>query len=235
MNAFLILIISLTTILAIYWILIGQWKHNAMLRQQKRKVKAVLFDLDGVIIDSHDAWFRIFNQTRKKFKLPEISAKEFDESVWGGSVENDAKRYFKDVGEEELGRIYKNDFLGAKDNVKINPYAHFALKNLKEKGIKAGIVTNSYKKIANGILEHHGIKDSFDVIITGNDVENGKPAPDSILKACKILGIKPEEALYVGDTKIDIAAGKNAGSFTIGFNVDGDLKISNLKDIVRLF
>jgi len=232
MNSFLILIISLTSILVIYWALIGQWKHNAMLRQSK--IKAVLFDLDGVLIDSHDAWFKVFNSTRKRFKLPEITKEKFDKNCWGGSIEKDAKEYFKGTGSKEIAKIYYAKLSSFKKEIKINPYAHYILKNIKDRKLKAGVVTNSYKKPVLKILGYHGIKDFFDVVIGGNEVENGKPAPDSILKACEKLKISPEEALYIGDTKNDINAGRSAGCFTIGYKIDGDLKIDNIKNIAKL-
>ena len=233
MNSLLVLIISLTSILAIYWILMGQWKHNTMLRQNK--IKAVLFDLDGVLIDSHDAWFKVFNYTREKFKLPKVTVEEFDKNTWGGSIDADAKKYFKNIEAEKIAKIYYNKLSEFKKDIKINPYAHYVLKNIKDKNLKIGLVTNNYKKPTLGILDFHGIKRFFDVVIGSNEVENGKPAPDAILKACKKLKIAPEEALYIGDTKNDINAGKNAGSFTIGYKIDGDLKIDNIKDILKLF
>ena len=234
MNSLLLLIISLTSILVIYWALIGQWKHNAMLRQSNRKIKAVLFDLDGVLIDSHDAWFKVFNCTREKFKLPKITKEEFDKNCWGGSIEKDAKEYFKNIKIDKIAKIYYTKLSSFKKEIKINPYAHYILKNIKDKKLKTGVVTNNHKKPALKILGYYGIKDFFDVVIGGNEVENGKPAPDAILKACEKLKISPEEALFIGDTKNDINAGRSAGCFTLGYKIDGDLKIDNIKDMTKL-
>lgn len=234
MNNLLILIMSLTSILVIYWVAIGQWKHNATLRQSNRKIKAILFDLDGVLIDSHDAWFKVFNHTRKKFKLPEIKIQEFDKHIWGGSIDREAKIYFKNIEVKEIAEIYYNQLSKFKKDIKINPYAHYVLKNIKDKKLKVGIVTNSYKKPTLTLLDFHGMKNFFDVVIGGDEIEYAKPAPDGILKACKKLKISPEEALFIGDTKNDINAGKNAGCFTIGYKIDGDLKIGNIKDITKL-
>lgn len=226
---------SLTSILVIYWVLMGQWKHNVSIRQSNRKIKAVLFDLDGVLVDSHDAWFKVFNYARKKFKFPEISLKEFDKSVWGGSIDRDVRAYFKNINPEEVAKVYFSKLSKFKKDIKINPYAHYTLKTIKDKKLKTGIVTNTYKKVALEITDFHGITNFFDVIVGGDEVEKGKPAPDSILKACKKLKIAPEEALFIGDTKNDINAGKNAGCFTIGYKIHGDLMIDNIKDIVKLF
>jgi len=234
MNIILTIVLSITSLLAIYWVLIGQWKQNEMLRQKNRKIKAVLFDLDGVLVDSHDAWFKVFNHTREIFNLKKVSKEEFDKNVWGGSIEKDVSNYFKNIKVEKIAKIYFDTLLKFKEHTKVNPYAHYVLKNIKDKNLKSGVITNSYRKTTLDILDHHGLKNFFDVIVGGDDVELGKPAPDSILKACKSLNIKPEEALMVGDTMNDINAGKNAGSFTIGYKVHGDLMVDNLKDIVKM-
>lgn len=232
MNNLLIMIMSLTSILVFYWVLVGQWKQNTMFRQNK--IKAILFDLDGVLIDSHDAWFNVFNLTRKKFKLQQIKIEEFDKHIWGGSIEREAKIYFKNIKVEEIAKIYYSNLSKFTKDIKINPYLHYTLKNIKDKKLKLGIVTNSYRKPVLSILNFHGIKGIFDIIIAGDEIKIGKPDPEGILKACKKLKVSPEETLFIGDTKNDINAGKNAGCFTIGYNIDGDLKIDNLKDILKL-
>jgi len=240
MNDFLLIILSATAVLSIYWIVAGQWKHNKMMRQhtansKPSKVKAVIFDLDGVIIDSFSAWFKVFNSTRKNYKLPEITKKEFLEKIWGGSIERDIKTYFKGKTVEEIGKHYFAHFDNFKKDTTLNPNVRETLKKLKDKNIKLGIVTNTYKKPVLEILEYHKIKDLFDVVLGGDDVENGKPAPDSIFEACKGLKIKPEEAVLVGDTMNDAGAAKNANMFFIGYNINGDLKISDFKDLLDLF
>ena len=74
-----------TAFLALYWVFYGQRRHNEMFTpKRKTELKAVLFDLDGVIIDSFEAWFHVFNQVREDLKLKEISKEEFRNKVWGG-------------------------------------------------------------------------------------------------------------------------------------------------------
>ncbi len=236
MNDFLLIVLSLSVILAIYWIVIGQWKHNRMMRQTTKpnKIKAAIFDLDGVIIDSFQAWFNVFNSTRKHYKLPEITKKEFLGKIWGGSIKRDIKTYFKGKTVEEIGKHYFAHFDNFKKDTTLNPNVRETLKKLKNKNIKLGIVTNTYKKPVLEIFEYHKIKDLFDVVLGGDEVKNGKPAPDSLFEACKRLKIKPEEAVLVGDTSNDFGAAKNANMFFIGYHTNGDLKISDFKDLLQL-
>lgn len=234
MNDLLLFIMSLIAIFVIYWVFAGQKKYNEMyMPKKKRKIKAIFFDLDGVILDSKEAWFNVFNQTRKKFKLKEISMDEFTKKVWGGSIEKDLK-YFKSKTPEEIGKIYVNTFNKIVDKTKLIPKAEDVLKKIKQKKLKIGLVTNSYKKITNKVLKHHKILKYFDTVVCGDEVENDKPFPDEILVACERLKIRPEETVLVGDTKNDIKAGRAAGSFVIGYNIMADLKISSLEDLLEL-
>ena len=71
-----------TALLALYWIFYGQRKYNDMLiPKRKTELKAVLFDLDGVILDSFEAWYSVFNHARKDFGLKEISRGNEDEGI----------------------------------------------------------------------------------------------------------------------------------------------------------
>ncbi len=236
MNDILLFVLSITAILAIYWVVVGQWTYNKMMRHHKpNKLKAVIFDLDGVIIDSLDAWLNVFNNTRQHYKLQKITKKEFMEKVWGGSIKKDAMQYFKGKTVEEISKHYYSNMGKFKADTKLNPDVKETLEKLKKKNIKLGIVTNSYKKPTSEILEHHKIKSLFNAIIGGNEVDQGKPQPDSLLEACKRLNIEPREAVLVGDTINDKGAAKNAGMFFIGYKMNGDLKIGDFSDLAELF
>ena len=97
-----------TALLALYWVFYGQRKYNDMLMpKRKTELKAVLFDLDGVILDSFEVWFNVFNHARRNFNLKEISRQEFKDNAWGGSVKADVKNYFKGKDAKELENLYR--------------------------------------------------------------------------------------------------------------------------------
>ena len=107
MSFLLTAVIVFTGFLALYWVFYGQRKYNDMFMSKiKPKLKAVLFDLDGVIIDSFEAWYGVFNHVRRDLKLKEISREEFNRKVWGGSVEADAKNYYKNRSVKEIEKAY---------------------------------------------------------------------------------------------------------------------------------
>jgi len=225
----------LTGIGAMYWVFFGERKHREMMNPpRKTKLKAILFDMDGVIVNSYSAWFLTFNTIRKEMNLKEFSNEKFKKEVWGGSVEKDAKLFFKTLSKEELESKYLKIMQKSSSKVKLMDGTEEVLNKINQKNLMIGLVTNSYKDVVNKILIQHKIKNKFDVIVTGDDVENNKPHPEPIWKACEKLKVLPDEVLYVGDTKIDYKAGKSAGAMVVGLNTKGDIVISDIRDIVQL-
>ena len=200
---------------------------------QKKEANAVLFDLDGVLVDSLDAWFYVFNDALRHFALPELSKKEFMKD-FGATIEHDIKRYFKGKTVKDIEQIYNACFKKRAIHVKLFPQSKSTLQKIKNKNIKTGLITNSTRFITLKILKHFKLTKYFDVIITMNDVKRGKPAPDMVIKALSMLKVKPRDAILVGDTKNDMLAGKRAGCFTVGYKINGDLKISSLNQILNL-
>ena len=229
------IILIITALLALYWVFYGQRKYNEMLNpKRKTELKAILFDLDGVIIDSFEAWHSVINQVRKKYKLKEFSKEEYKRKGWAIPIEVEVARYFKGHDIDKITNECKALVAKKISKIKLLPDAKKVLQKIKEKNYKIGLVTNNYTALTSKILQHHKIKEFFNAIITTDDVEKPKPYPDPILKLCKKLNVMPDETIYVGDTKYDYKAGKSAGAFVVGLNTHGDLVISNLNDILQL-
>ncbi len=229
------IVIIITAFLALYWVFIGQRKYNEMfMPKKKQKLKAVLFDLDGVILDSFEAWFEVFNHVRRNLKLKQISKEEFRKKIWGGSVSEDVKNYFKNKDVKELEEMYKKLISKYTHKIKLLPNAKNILGKIKKKKIKIGLVTNTFKKPVLDTIKFHKLTNYFDAIVTADDVEKAKPSPEAIIKLCKKLNIMPQEAVLVGDTKNDFKAGRAAGVFVVGLNTHGDLIISKLSDLMEL-
>ena len=193
-------------------------------------IKAVLFDMDGVLVDSIEAWFELFNKTLKHFGKEEFTWEKFMERVWGGPIERDAEEFFG-TSVDNVIRFYFDNFDSFKENLKLFPNVKEVLDELKNKNLKIGLVTNTPKRQVHKLVDHLSLREYFDVIIGGDEVEHGKPAPDMIFLACKELGIKPEDSIYIGDVDADVIAGKKAGCLTIGLKIDGDDRIEDLKEL----
>jgi HAD superfamily hydrolase (TIGR01509 family) len=232
--SFIGIIIVVTGFLALYWAFIGQGKYNDMfVPKRKTELKAVLFDLDGVLIDSFDAWCGAINELRKKYNLSLLTKDEYRKKAWAIPIGIVTKTYFPGKDPEKMTKECIDLVAKGLSDIKLLPGAKKVLSETKKKH-KVGLVTNSYRGLVSKILKHYEIEKYFDVKVTSEDVEKPKPYPDSILKACEKLKVMPDETIYVGDTKHDYKAGKIAGSFVVGLNTDGDLVIDDLKALLDL-
>lgn len=191
-------------------------------------IKAVLFDLDGTLINSNDLILKSFKHTFKSILNLELSDEEISLN-FGKPLQEIFKNYDSEKIEEMINTYRKinlelhdkecKEFLGVKE----------MLKALKNKGIKIGVVTSKKKDMAERGAKLMGIFDYFDVFITPECTKKHKPYGEPVLKACEILGVSPNEALMVGDSPYDILAGKNAKTKTCGVNYTA-LPIEKLKE-----
>ncbi len=199
---------------------------------QRKEVKAILFDLDGVLVDSLSAWHATFNNIRKKDGKEAIPTKLFRKN-FGSPIERDIKLYFPEKTVYELNRL--KDIYFSKNIHLVNLFSHsiHALKKVKGMSIKTGLISNSTGIIVKSIIKQFKLGRFFDVIITSQEVKRGKPAPDMIIKVCKLLRVNPKNTILIGDTMNDMVAGRRAGCITVGYKVNGDYRINKLISITR--
>lgn len=203
------------------------------------KIKSLLFDMDGVIVDSENAWLKAFNETLKNFGSPPVSEKEYMEkysrfgsvSVIIGKMSEDLKNPSLDDKAAEYCHSKFSDFAL---ETRLFPGAKEAIENAKKR-FRTGMVTNTKKFDVFRMLKNLEIEKYFDVVVTVDDVSKGKPNPEIILKACSVLGTKPENTALVGDSFSDIEAGKSAGCFVIGVGIDADARINSVSELESVF
>jgi 2-phosphoglycolate phosphatase len=196
-----------------------------LLNHIKLDVDAVIFDLDGTIIDSIPIYFNLIDIVFQRLGLPLIPQKTIIEAVKDGDFNWDIvlPEARKDQKDELISgartiiyEIYPDLF--GKD-LKLIPGAARALAEISENGKKIGIVTSTpMEGIAYKLrpLKRHGIEELFEVIITADDVQQKKPAAEPLIECVNLLGASLNKSVYVGDTRVDIRAGKAAGMKTIG-------------------
>ncbi len=206
-------------------------------------IKAIIFDMDGVLIDSPKYVWKSFNiilgeegvhvddKTIKKYLGKRLKDQL---QMWKEDFkikDYDADEFSKRAGELELG-FYKKELNDL--NVKN------ILVNLKKSGFKLALATSSSKWRADKILNILKIKDYFKVMITAEDVEKGKPNPEMFLKATEKLNVKSEECVVIEDVVNGIQAAKNAKIKVIALLTkfhsreelkDADLIISSLDEL----
>jgi beta-phosphoglucomutase len=186
------------------------------------RIKALLFDLDGVIVSTEKNHFEAWRETASKLGIP---FSEHDNEALKGvnrvdSLKQILKLGNKTVSAEEFESllVFKNDmYLDSittlsKDD--LLPGVHALLLQAKSMGVKIGLGSSS--KNAPMILTRLGITDLFDVIIDGNGVTHPKPDPEVFLNGAKALALAPSDCLVFEDALSGIAAAKAGGFIAIG-------------------
>ena len=207
------------------------YQRMVLLFQKNMKLQpsAILFDMDGVLVDSLDAWWKALNSALKKFKHQELTRDEFIETYWGHDLRENLKRLKLNPKVAPFCNITYGDHL---DYIRIYPDTKSALKQLVS--YKKAVITNTPTDCARQILKKFDIAQYFEAIITSDDVLNAKPDPEIVFAACKQLGVTPKTALLVGDTESDVKAGRAAGCIVIGLNIDADITIQRLSELTDL-
>ncbi|MBU3840933.1 MAG: HAD family phosphatase [Candidatus Ruminococcus intestinipullorum] len=177
--------------------------------------KAVIFDLDGTLIDSMWVWAELDRVYMKKYNLTPPSG--FSKQLEGKSYTETAQ-FFLDVFPDlpcTLDEI-KEEWLHMtkelyRTKVELKPGVREFLVDLKKRHILTGIATSNTRELVEITLRELGIINYFDVIRTACEVERGKPFPDVYLKVAEDLQVSPRECLVFEDVPKGIEAGKNAG------------------------
>ena len=195
----------------------------------KLKPKAILFDLDGVLVDSLDSWWKSLNSALKKFKHKELTREKFIEKFWGHDLYDNVTRLGLNDGLVDFCNLLYSKHVGA---IKIYPDTKNTLEKLSN--YPKVIITNTPKDCVHQILQKFDIEHFFKFILTSNDVKKSKPHPEIVFKSCDMLGSSPDEAVLIGDTMSDVKAGKSAGCPVIGIKVEADYTIDRLSEIANI-
>ena len=169
-------------------------------------VEAVIFDLDGVIIDSETIYFEKYKDIIKTNTGKIITIQEYAENCCGRSLEQNVN-YFKgnyglDVSYEELkNQLIANDQKLIKKGYKLKDGVHEILSYLKENKIKIVLATSSKNDRAIKILESNEIDNYFDAVVGADDVKIAKPDPEIFLKASEKIGVSLEKCVVIEDSE----------------------------------
>ncbi len=194
-------------------------------------VGAVLFDLDGVLVDSYQVWFHLMNATAKDLGYPSISKDRFHEA-WGQGVEADRERFYPGHTVEELSAHYDAHFGDHLEHLTVASGVGDVFAALVERGLASAVITNTPNPLARDVVARAGA--TPDLVVGGTDVPEAKPAPDMVHHACEKLGFREAEAVVVGDSRFDRDAARAAGTAFVGLGIDGDFRIEALPELIPL-
>lgn len=185
-----------------------------------KHIQAVIFDIDGTLVDSMGVWHDI---DIEYFKLLEIPMPPTIQKDIEGMSFTETAVYFKETFriEEKTVEDIKLDWIRMAQEkylyeIKAKPGAKEYISFLKEKGIKIGCATSNDRNLAMAALQPHGWTSKVDALRTACEVNAGKPAPDIYLKVAAELGVAPENCLVFEDIPNGMRAGKAAGMTVIG-------------------
>jgi HAD superfamily hydrolase (TIGR01549 family) len=193
---------------------------------------AVLFDMDGVLLESFDAWAALMDAAARHFGHAPVTPEAF-RAVYGQPTSEDVRLFFPSQTVERVEAYYEAHFAEHAAAARVNPAAQGVLERLRLKGYRTAVVTNTPSPLARQMLTAAGLEP--DVIVGGSDVEEAKPAPDIIFRACELLGVEPWDALMVGDSPYDQQAAAGAGTPFAGIGgLVGNFTITALEQVVDI-
>ncbi|MGD8984365.1 MAG: HAD hydrolase-like protein [Desulfobacteraceae bacterium] len=200
---------------------------------RKQEIGVVVFDCDGVMFDSREANINFYNHLLTHFHLPPMEEDEVD-FVHMHTADESIRHIFQGTPHVEEALAYRWEM----------DYAPFIRHMIMEPGLKEllswlrprfglAVATNRSNTIGD-VLETHGLKGFFDIVVSSLDVENPKPHPEGLLKILDFFELSAAQAFYVGDTAIDYETSKGAGVFFIAYKnreLEADFHAESLMDI----
>jgi beta-phosphoglucomutase-like phosphatase (HAD superfamily) len=208
-------------------------------------LRAVIFDMDGVLVDSepyhHQAETRIF--ANLGISVPEEERRTFvgmsGRKMWEMVKERHAPR--KSVEElMSFDRVQRLSFFSTIGPIQPIPGVTRLLEDLRAHKMKIGLASSSIMDLIRLITGAAGIGNYFDILVCGEEVQHGKPAPDIFLRAAMLLGVGTRECVVIEDSENGVRAAKAARIACVGFDNPGfrcqDLSMADLvvDDFARL-
>lgn len=188
-----------------------------------KQYKAVIFDMDGVIVNSLGFWKRTEEKMLQKFGIiKDLSTFKVTESM---STKEAILFWLTKYPQDNITSTDIEQFaidemlLLIRSNDCINNEIQSLILKLNRQSYLLGLATNSPKKIMEAVLEKANLKTIFNVIVTADDVKQVKPNPEIYLKTAQLLNISPNECIVVEDSDYGIQAAKNAGMDVIKYYI----------------
>jgi len=201
-------------------------------------IRAVIFDMDGVIIDSEPMHYKILNDFGQ-LKGFNVSTDEYDTYIGTTDISMWGKLKEKHKLPETVGMLVNTHLNSCIDYVRTNKTVKpikgidNLIKSLIKCDIALAIASSAPKKRVDAVLETFGINKFFKAIVSGDEVKSGKPEPDVFLYSSKLLGIQPEMCVVIEDSYNGIKAAKAAGMKCIAYkNPNSGKQDLSLADMV---
>lgn len=204
----------------------------------KRKIKAIFFDMDGVLIDAKDWHYEALNKALGLFGI-EISIYDhlntFDGLPTKVKLDILSKRYYLPKELHSFINEIKQSYTAEIVSQKCHPmFIHeYALSKLQRQGYKIAVCSNSVRDTIELMMNRADLMPYLDLIISNEDVTKAKPDPEMYQKAINKFGFKPEECIVVEDNLNGIQAGKASGATVLEVATVYDVNYDNIMKKIR--
>lgn len=178
-------------------------------------IEGMLFDLDGLLIDSERMFLSMWEMAEKEFNV--VVDKTWAKSVMGRNAIEAVPIFIEYFGDKELAlqiRKYRSDMIAElylNGKIPLKDGARNILQFAHDRGYRIALATSSPRDRVEAILKYWGIDGFFDGLITGDMVSHGKPDPEVFAKALELISVKPENAVVLEDSKWGIMAAYTLG------------------------
>lgn len=196
-------------------------------------ITAVVFDFDGTIMDTNGVIIESWQHTYRTLTGREGNL-DYILATFGEPLELSMRNAFPDIPVDKSVDVYRT---WHRENfgpmISLFPGIKELLEELKRRGYKMGIATSRVKKTLYQGLRKYDIEKYFDEIVTVEEVSKHKPDPESLLKVLKKLDVEPENAIMVGDSRLDIICARNAGVEAVLVEWSASLAGKSMEDFPR--
>lgn len=199
-------------------------------------LKVIAFDCDGVMFDSSQANQAYYNHLLERFDLPPMTPEQFA-YVHMHTVDESLAHLFQDEATREAAHVYRKQlgYLPFMKYMQMEPGLVPLLERLRP-NYKTAVATNRTDTMARVLTDNH-IDHLFDLVVCALDVQHPKPHPESLNKVANHFAVRPEEVMYVGDSKVDEMAAIAAGTRFVAYRnpaLAADHHIQRLSEITGL-
>ena len=201
-------------------------------------IKAIIFDMDGVLIDAKDWHYQALNKALAHFGM-QISRQDHLCTYDGLPTKRKLEILSAERGLSKKLHPFIND-LKQQYTLEIvytscKPvfFHHYALTHLKNQGYKIVVCSNSIRKTVKIMMEKSGLAEYLDFFLSNEDVESPKPHPEIYNKAIEHLGVRPEECLVVEDNINGIKAAQASGAYVMEVVSVDDVNLENITNCIR--
>jgi HAD superfamily hydrolase (TIGR01549 family) len=221
-------------------------------RRKKADIRALIFDIDGTLVDSFEVYRGVFNKGIADYSVEEVprdvlrdllaknlSLREILQKAFPSPIDDATYETCR----EKILRLYREAEL---EGVKSFPGTEELFRYLQGMGIKIGIATGRMSTVEDEWIRFArlGLHTFISTIVTSREVEHRKPAPDVIIECARRLDVPTKQCVVVGDTKSDIIAARMAGAIAVAVTTghedeevlqkaEPDIVLQSIKDIVR--